>query len=193
MVHIVLDVTIKNWLLDTSDGSLRHAIKYLILLRRCSLEVFIDQSVIVHRIDSRFLLRSKLIIVPALLALILLAYCLSKRRKTVISERIKVWSMKLLRLLRASIIVVYFVYLIGNRVHLLIRSAYGLAGLVNRWNIWFLAGCDKRRLLEVLLMFLVILLLILYLGVNEVVLFFGRNINTEQCLIISVYFKIFVW
>lgn len=123
MVQIVLGITIKNWLLDTSDGSLRHAIKYLILLRRGSLEVFINQSVVVHRIDRRFLLRAKLIVLPVLLALILLAYCLSKRRKAVISERIKVCILKLLRLLRAYLVVVYFVYLIGNSVHLLIRLA----------------------------------------------------------------------
>lgn len=40
MVHIALGITIKNWLLDTCDGWLSYAIKYLILLNRDSLKVY---------------------------------------------------------------------------------------------------------------------------------------------------------
>ena len=51
LVDIVLCITVEIEMLDTTHWRIRNIIKYLILLLRISQEVFIDQSLIVNRVN----------------------------------------------------------------------------------------------------------------------------------------------
>ena len=51
LVDIVLCITVEIEMLDTTHWRIRNIIKYLILILRISQEVFIDQSLIVNRVN----------------------------------------------------------------------------------------------------------------------------------------------